>query len=389
MEQVKRTRLVFIDNVRILLIIVVVAFHAGAPYAGVFWYFVPRDMTPLSEFGLAWFMTASVSFFLGLFFFISGYFTPGSYDRKGAGPYFRDRFRRLGIPLVVFVLFIMPLFGYTLYLVNFGNASSSLSLWEYLTREYYWETHHLWFVETLLGFCVLYGVLQLFRGGRRTSLGGKTSRDERTSLNGRTLKVPGNLHILVFVLSLAVITFVIRVRYPVGRWDPWKLIEPAHLPQYISMFAAGVVAYRYNWVLRLPSSVGYTWLYTGLVTVFLFPVLSVVGEGKFAPFIGGFHWKPLIFAVWETFVCVGLSIGLITFFRDKVTTHKKIWRILSANVYGVYLIHVPVVVSVQYAMITVEIDPMVKFVLVTFSGVIVSFLVSCVVRKIPGFDRIL
>jgi glucan biosynthesis protein C len=33
---------------------------------------------------------------------IAGYFTPGSHNRKGAGPFLRDRLVRLGIPLLIY-----------------------------------------------------------------------------------------------------------------------------------------------------------------------------------------------------------------------------------------------------------------------------------------------
>ena len=43
---------------------------------------------------------------MGLFFLISGYFVPRAYDRKGATAFLKDRFRRLGIPLLLFGLLV-------------------------------------------------------------------------------------------------------------------------------------------------------------------------------------------------------------------------------------------------------------------------------------------
>merc|ERR1712072_1290309 len=39
---------------------------------------------------------------MALFFFISGYFTPSSLDRKGVAGFVRDRFKRIGIPAVIY-----------------------------------------------------------------------------------------------------------------------------------------------------------------------------------------------------------------------------------------------------------------------------------------------
>jgi hypothetical protein len=60
----------------------------------------------------AWFVAANQAFFMGLFLLISAYFVPGSYDRKGAGRFLKDRLIRLGIPLVVYSWIIDPLLGY-------------------------------------------------------------------------------------------------------------------------------------------------------------------------------------------------------------------------------------------------------------------------------------
>jgi glucan biosynthesis protein C len=42
------------------------------------------------------------SFFMNLFFMISGYLLPAAYDRKGAAAFLKDHFLRLGIPMLDF-----------------------------------------------------------------------------------------------------------------------------------------------------------------------------------------------------------------------------------------------------------------------------------------------
>jgi glucans biosynthesis protein C len=43
---------------------------------------------------------------------IAAYFTPGSYDRKGATSFLRDRLVRLGISLLLYYLLLEPLVVY-------------------------------------------------------------------------------------------------------------------------------------------------------------------------------------------------------------------------------------------------------------------------------------
>ncbi|MFX0133983.1 MAG: acyltransferase family protein, partial [Candidatus Hodarchaeota archaeon] len=84
-EVEKPKRMYFIDNLRILLTILVIMHHTmivyGAPGAGLLVKDPHTDeFTSLLLSIVALF---NQSFFMGLFFFISTYFVPGSYSRKG------------------------------------------------------------------------------------------------------------------------------------------------------------------------------------------------------------------------------------------------------------------------------------------------------------------
>ena len=61
---------------------------------------------------LTWHNAVSQSFFMGCLFLISGYFTPGSYDRKGPRRFLLDRVVRLGIPMVLYDVAVHPLMIY-------------------------------------------------------------------------------------------------------------------------------------------------------------------------------------------------------------------------------------------------------------------------------------
>src|SRR5687768_1267247 len=74
------TRLDYIDTLRVLLTILVIAHHAGQAYGptGGDWPIFNQQRAAI----LGPFFTVNASFFMGLFFLISGYFLPGAYDRK-------------------------------------------------------------------------------------------------------------------------------------------------------------------------------------------------------------------------------------------------------------------------------------------------------------------
>jgi len=78
-------RLAFVDNLRILLITLVVAVHVAITYGGAgSWYYAEVRQPDAITLAVLTFQNAVIqSFSMGLFFLLAGYFTPASYDRKG------------------------------------------------------------------------------------------------------------------------------------------------------------------------------------------------------------------------------------------------------------------------------------------------------------------
>ena len=88
----ERARLFFIDNLRILLITLIMMLHLSITYGGAGgWYYRESEPDTISFVVLTWHNGMVQAFSMGLFFLISGYFTPGSYDRKGPRRFFKDR----------------------------------------------------------------------------------------------------------------------------------------------------------------------------------------------------------------------------------------------------------------------------------------------------------
>lgn len=110
----RSSRLLFIDNLRWSMIILVISMHAADTYSPLGnWYFT--DRTPLSRLELvafaAWQMYLQ-SFFMGLLFFVAGFFAPASLDRKGSRQFIRDRAFRLGLPVLFYMFVLGPITEY-------------------------------------------------------------------------------------------------------------------------------------------------------------------------------------------------------------------------------------------------------------------------------------
>ena len=73
------------------------------------WYYVEgTHLDTLSTVWFAFYQSFTQGYFLGLLFLISGYFVAGSYDRKSFGGFVGDRFKRLIILTLIYMIAITP-----------------------------------------------------------------------------------------------------------------------------------------------------------------------------------------------------------------------------------------------------------------------------------------
>jgi len=378
----EKPRLFFIDNLRILLITLVMMIHLSITYGGEGgWYYRDGQADTLSSILLTWHNAVIQAFSMGLFFMIAGYFTPGSYDRKGPRQFLKDRLLRLGIPMLCYDFIIGPLMAYPL--IKVGAEESGGSYLDFLIQ--YYSTFHigtgpLWFVEALLIFAICYALWRAFVKAPSGAVQDETG-------------LPGNLKIAVFILALAGVTFIVRIWLPVGWiFRPLNLQFP-FFPQYICMFIIGIVAYRRNWLTRIPDAMGRLWLCTAVVMIVIVaPVLLILGgaiKGNIAPFLGGLHWQCFGYTLWEQLTGVALIIGLPALFRKRLNRQGRPARAMAGSVYTAYIIHAPVVVLLTIAIRNISLYPLLKFAFAVLTAVPLCFALANVIRKLPLARRIL
>jgi uncharacterized membrane protein YeiB len=98
---------------------------------------------------------------------------------------------------------------------------------------------------------------------------------------------------------------------------------------------------------------------------------------------------PLLLLVLESIFCTGLSVGLLTLFREKLNRPSAFFTALGADAFAAYLIHELFVVPLQYAMGPVAWGALPKFLTVGAASVVLSFLGARLLRRIPGVRSIL
>ncbi|WP_234383331.1 acyltransferase family protein [Streptomyces dysideae] len=189
--------------------------------------------------------------------------------------------------------------------------------------------------------------------------------------------------------AITAATFLFRLKYPLDTWVPvldFLQVEPARVPQYAAFFTLGVLAYRYNWLERFDARTGWVWLGGALAGV---AVLFVIGAEAdcFGP--GGFNAPALTWAAYDSALCVALCVGLLTAFRETVTRSSRLSTELSANSYGVYILHVPLVVTVQYCLADRGLSPVASWATTSALGLAGAFLWAAGLRRLPGFRQVL
>ena len=375
-------RLLFVDNMRVFLTVLVVLFHLMITYAGTgSWYYTEGREDFLTGAIGAWFLTVTQAYFMGLFLLISAYFVPGSYDRKGGSRFLKDRLIRLGIPLALYSWLIRPVLAY-LDPVRFPAARPpfwSFILGTYFKQQPLFGAGPLWFIEALLLFTVLY---VFWRSVTRP-------RSAQADVDTR---IPSNRSIAVFALVLGVLAFVVRIWLPLG-WNfvPLNLQFPFFV-QYIALFIVGLVAYRRNWLARLTPGTGRLWLGVAVLFVFLFWPLALGGgavQHGLDPFTGGLRWQALAYALWESILGVAMCIGLVYAFRRFGNHQGRLAAFLSRNAYAAYLIHEVMIVGLAYAVRGIALYPLIKWALVALVALPLCFAISAVIRGLPYADRVL
>ena len=224
---------------RVFLTILVLLHHTMIIYAGSgsFLYTEGRQDTITSVLG-NWFCSVNQAYFMSLFLLISAYFVPGSYDRKGAGHFVKDRLIRLGIPLIIYSWIISPL---TWAVINYVTQGQVLPWWRYLPGAggTLIGDGPLWFVEVLLIFTLVYAAWRRFFRPKPPVPPVETDS-----------RFPGNAAIVLFALLTGVGAFLVRLVFPVD-WNFSLLnLQLPFFVLYIALFIVGLIAYRRNWLLR-------------------------------------------------------------------------------------------------------------------------------------------
>ena len=382
-------RMAFVDNLRWLVIGMVVVMHACVAYSGIgSWYYKePSAPGVASTLVFSVYQSFAQAFFMGMLFLIAAYFIPRAYDRRGFGRFVRDRLFRLGVPTLVYMLVINPLIA--LIMASFkGQAVSAAAVGALYARyvvslQFLSGSGPLWFAFALLAFSILYALVRLVLD----SLQGQAKVEARAT--GKPAQLTHGKVIGVISL-IGLVTFLVRIVQPIGT--SWMNMQFSFFTQYVVLFLVGLWAARTDLLHTLPAGFGMSWLRlafaVGVPVWFLLGGLGGALTGSMDAFGGGLHWQAAGYALWESFFSVSFILGLVTVYRERMNVPSRVTGFLSGNAFGVYVFHAPILVAISMALRQLSAAPLAKAALVSLIALAASFLFAALVRTVPGLRKV-
>lgn len=367
-----KSRLWYVDNLRIFLISLVVLHHLAITYgAPGSWYYNESQADMPEILPLAMFVASNQSFFMGMFFFISAFFIFPSINRKGTSRFMNERLLRLGVPLLIFYFILSPI---SVFVVNRYIYDQEITLIEYIVHGYGVGFGPLWFVEALLLFTLMFIALKSFIANIKLSF-------------------PGTGAIIAAALIVGVLQFIIRIWLPVGWSMTFTSFQFPFFVQYLVLFVFGLIAWQNNWLDKITVRAAKHWFWFAQILIFIaFPVMFYLGgtsdEGTDA-FMGGLTWQSLAYALWEQLLGFSLIAALTGLFRQYFNTQGKFARFLSGSAYAVFIFHTLILVILSALFVSWQAPQLVKLVALAPLALVLSFLCAGLLQKMPVLRKVL
>ncbi len=357
-------RLHWMDNLRTVIIALVVLYHVGGVYesAGLWgWFWIVDDPDIWLASGIIGIMFDT--FVMPAIFFIAGYLVTSSLKNKTDLQFVVSKAKRLLVPWILAVVALIPLYK-MIFLYSRGLPQENWITYFHITNPN--SQNWLWFLPLLFTFNMVFLLISKAR-----------IKFDRISLPSAIT---------------ATVLISIAASYLIGTWlgfRSWTLtplidFENERVVAHFLIYLLGAACYQQNVFAKLPEKKTlYTiansaaWLpLTGHIFVRLWPFL--VAEFSVTPV-----YRILWFASFHLSTLVMVYVLIESFWRYLDKTDKG-WRWLNSNSYGVYITHVILIGVYGTLLLGLDLPGWVKYPLLFVLTYLTSNLLVSFYRTIRG-----
>jgi hypothetical protein len=321
------------------------------------------------------------TFSMSLLFFVSGLFVWQGLKRKGAWKYLKDRLKRLGLPFVFGVLFLIPLAYYPAQLevglITEKDTSYGV-FWLEMVRSGFGTAGPLWFLWLLLVFNSL--TILLCRVDPRP---GGFVRNRSSIILDRPVAFFGVL------LGISIIAYLpIAILFGPLRWigiGPFNA-QAGRILLYLVYFLTGTAVGTIGIDRSIFKTQGalakrwWGWVAVGLMSFMVFIVMVVVVTPMERTI-----FSEIAFVV----CCCAIVIGMTGLFLRFAKRRVRIFDSLSENSYGIYIVHYVFVTWLQYLLLGSSLAPIVKGIVVFVGTLVLSWVLVAAIRHIPAVAKVI
>jgi len=350
----------------LLLGIVLHAAMSFVPATPRFWFI--QDTNPSLLLGL---LTFTIHVFrMTTFFLMAGFFARMSFHRRGSWGFVRDRLQRIGLPFVIgWPIVFTPMALVVIWASGFPNGGPTPGMRNWPPVLPNFPLTHLWFLYVLLE---LYVAMLLLRGAivwldasatLRTVIDRVFAGIVRSPLAPLLLAIPIGI---AFCLDQRWIN-VMGVRTP----DQSLITNAQAWIGFGTAFGVGWLLHRQVDLLRLLERRWLPHLLLAVVLILISFVLSgVILSAPGAPklpfsaatlrLVSAILYAP---AIWiSTFAAIGLALRFMSGFSPT-------WRYLADASYWLYLIHMPIVMTLQVVLSQLDWPGLIKFAIILVAAI--------------------
>lgn len=361
-SQRKGIRIHWMDNLRTIIILLVVLYHVGGVYeaAGLWgWFWIVDDPATITWVGILGIVFDILV--MPAMFFVSGYLIPASLINKTGREFLKGKFKRLMVPWIIAVFTLIPIYK-VIFLYSRNLPQEHWSTYFHITNPN--SQNWLWFLPVLFVFNILY-----------------------VGFSKAKFSIP-NISLKSAVIAVFLIGFVYS--FSIGgilgfrSWTLTPLIdfENERLLVYFMTFLLGSLCFRQNVFAEKPQSKK---LYNIVNSIAWIPITTHIFARLFPFFFPeGFSITPLYRLIWWLSFDLSLLCLLylmIESFRRYLDRTGKIWSELNRNSYGVYIIHVIVIGVFGTLLLHLNLPVLAKYPIL----IVLTYLVSNLIVSVYWF----